>query len=236
MSASIAVGLLLLGLLALAGCGGAGGGGGGSSNATTSTDGAAVSSGTLGGKSFSVIYGTVTQSAADGPITADAEGALIAFDDAISTWGLSDNTRTRVQFGFTMQDEGSITVMGFGQSLNGYVNGLRVILLRDGADVDYATLFGTTNPAGGTASPAPADAAGAMTLTAEFFTGTVPGYGSDIAAIELWHPDDPTAAFCDDIARPKDSSFVTDGDELGVLFISATLNSLTTDDPVGPCE
>jgi hypothetical protein len=187
-----------------------------------------IHSGTLGGLAFTVLTGTVTQPAPDGPIHANS-GGLVLFDDPLD--GLNSSPYPEVQAGvtFTVSDGGSAIVIVYGSADDNLATGIGLQFSRNATSMDYAYHFGIdgTPEGSGTFTPDPADAAGTLSLVGNFHDGVDP----DVEAISLYHPD-KTFFGCStngNMTGPNPNT-TGQGTRVGVGFTDATIESFSVAD------
>lgn len=207
-------------LFVLAGCGSDGGGGLG---------GGGITSGTLGGFGFTVVYGDVTQSNDDGPVSTGAGGALILLNDAVDGLYFDPFPDMQVGITFRAQDGGSAMLVVYGQASDDLVGGLGLRYTRVGDSMDYEYHFGIDGVAegGSTFGTDPADAGAVLSLVGNFEQGVSPS----TEGIASYHPDE-TFFGCstdDGMAGPNPN---TTGlwDRVGIGFLKATILSVFGDE------
>ncbi len=196
-----------------------------------------ITSGTISGFAFTVIDGKIFQDVEDGPIDAEDEGGIIAFDEDTTGLGMSIPDRLQLRTQFSLQPGGKLVPAAFGDTANLLAGGLWMELSRDGTNIRYKMGSGTAEGLSGPFSPGPADAGAAIWVVSEYYNASTPGYGS-VSGITIWHLDDLSPTFCGEQIEQHDLDDPPGGFyRVGIALRLATLHAVSTVDPViGPCE
>lgn len=203
-----------------------------------------VTSGTITGVGFRVISGTVYQLSPDGPIRGDSLGATIVLDQPPAALGMSDPDLLQLRTQFAISNLGSLQIAAFGNEGDEIASGLSVLLDRSGDEISYrfylSDLGGT--PFADSAFAPPANAAGELWVTTEFYAQDVPGYGPG-AGITMWPLADQETppVFTDDVLGCADGPAVQattlDGDRVAYVLTSAFVVGIeVVDSIIGPCH
>jgi hypothetical protein len=189
--------------------------------------------GRIGGLTFKVIEGAITQAGPDQPITSTGGPATILFDDPIASFAFPDPDKLGVTAQVVMTDGGSVATTAFGDAGNLLAGGLSSRLERAGTSIAYEFRFGGTlnDDDFGTFAPDPADPAGVLYLTGDFFNDQLPAYSSSGSGMAIWHPEDadPTDSYLNTV-HAYDEAYQGDGDRLGLTFQGVTIQDVTVSD------
>ncbi len=198
-----------------------------------------VTGGTLTGVPFTVVSGQVTQAQPDGPIRADAAGAVILLDQTPAALGMSDPQTLHLLSLFALQHGGTLTLGAFGTAGDPFGSGTAVVVGRNLTAIDYAFYIDSVVVADSSVVPAPAVASEQQWIVTEFYADSVPGYVAR-SGITLWPLNDLAPALGSDVLGctrgPAASARPLTGDRVAIRLISGFLISVAAVDTiVGPC-
>lgn len=198
-----------------------------------------VTSGTLGGVAFTVTEGAVVQPQADGPLYADATGAVLVLDEHVGALGMSDPRRLHLRTQFALQQLGSIMIGAFGTSGDPFGPGTDVRLERDGLAIDYRFRVANAVFVDSTFVPRPAAANAEQWIVTEFYAEDVPGYGPG-SGIAMWPLNDLDPTTGEDVLGcapgPAMHSGTMSGDRVAYRIAAGFLVDIeVVDTIIGPC-
>jgi len=200
----------------------------------------AITSGTVGGVSFTVTGGTIYQAAPGDPIYADSTGGRLVLDENPSGLGMGDPDRLRLQSQFALADGGSIQIAGFGEPGDELGSGLRVLIERNEGSIDYGFWLGGTLFADGSFTPEPSVPSAEQWVVSEFYAQDVPGYGPGQSGITIWGLNELATAPGTDVLGcdpgPAIQPVTLDGDAIGYALEAGWIVAIEViDEIVGPC-
>jgi hypothetical protein len=199
-----------------------------------------VSSGTIGGVGFTVQSGQVTQALPDGPIRADAAGAVILLNDTPAGLGMSNPERLHLRTLFALQHGGTVTIGAFGTASEPFASGNAVVIGRNGGTFDYAFYVDSVALSDSTTSFAPPAVAGAeQWIATEFYADSVPGYGAG-SGLTMWPLNDLSPGLGDDVLGctdgPAMSTVPMTGDRVAYRLTAGFILGVAVNDTIiGPC-
>jgi hypothetical protein len=199
-----------------------------------------VTSGAIGGVSFTVSGGTVYQASPAGPLYADEAGGQIVLDKDAAGLGMSDAGLLHLRTQLALSEGGSLQIAAFGEAGSELGSGVWVLLTRDGAAIDYEFRLSGALFADSTFTPAPPIPSAEHWIVTEFYADSVPGHGADQSGITMWELNDLTPAFGEDVLRcdpgPATDPTVLTGDRVAYALESSWLLAVeVVDQIVGPC-
>jgi hypothetical protein len=198
-----------------------------------------VQSGTIGGVPFTVVRGTLHQSAENGPVLGDFGGAIIALDEDAAALGMTDSMRVHVRTTFALRNGGTIAFAAFGPQSDPLSPGTGVIIGRNNNEFDYVVYVDDAIVSDTMFVPAPTNADFEHTVVLEFYAENVPGYGPG-SGLSMWPLNDTTPALGEDVIGctigPAMSTTPLTGDRVGFGLEQAFILSIeVVDTIVGPC-
>lgn len=198
-----------------------------------------VTAGTIGGVAFTVTSGAVLQPVMDGPLYADATGAVIVLDADVGALGMSDPTRLHLRTQFALQHLGSIRIGAFGTSSDPFGPGTDVSIERDGLAIDYTFRVDNAVFADSSFFPLPGPSNAEHWIVTEFYAEDVPGYGAG-SGVAMWPLGDLDPSAGEDVlgcaAGPAMHSGTSSGDRVAFRVGAGYLIGIeVVDTIIGPC-
>lgn len=198
-----------------------------------------VVAGTVAGIPFTVTSGQVTQALPDGPIRADAAGAVILLNDTPAGLGMSDPATLHLLTLFALQHGGTLTIGAFGSASDPFGPGTAVVVGRNGGAIDYAFYVDSAVVADSSFVPLPPVASEQQWVVTEFYADSVPGYATG-SGVTMWPLNDLDPTLGDDVLGctqgPAMSSTQLTGDRVAFRLTSGFLLAVAAVDTiVGPC-